>query len=446
MGLFDNWFGRSNKEENTPNIDFGRYSDAYKADEQNNAWKTSLQQFDEGNHFDAYESFFDFLSDDEIENVSYTRIGDRFEFELYQGSKKIIGYSDRRKFKAEAKVVKVDSPNVGFMRRLVEKNFSLKYSRFALDGLGNVVILFDTYLLDASPHKLYHALNELSTNADKMDDLLVDEFDVLKPIETGHITDLPDEEKKVKFEFITKKIKSVLESIEYGKLAPDVYPQATGYLLLDLVYKLDYLTKPEGFMMEALERLNRSYFVEDGKTAVQKNEDLVKELQQLAERPGEEFFKEFYGVKCTFGLTQVVNHDRLAGFISEVIKYYDWYEQNGHSGISLAVSGYIAGYCLFHWSLPLPDKQYLHLLYEIIEWEYFEKLGFEYKYVEKEGHELNRYAIKKRVIAIARENSGRYPSASPDPGMLDYSSMPAFARSFLLMVQELDMTPARRDF
>ena len=62
------------------------------------------------------------------------------------------------------------------MRRLVESNYVLEYSRYGLDDDDNLVIKFDTSALDASPYKLYYALKEVAANADKQDDLLLDEI------------------------------------------------------------------------------------------------------------------------------------------------------------------------------------------------------------------------------------------------------------------------------
>ena len=52
---------------------------------------------------------------------------DGIEFEIFQGSVKIIGCANAEKVRAEAKVVRTDALNVSFMRRLIEQNFELKY-------------------------------------------------------------------------------------------------------------------------------------------------------------------------------------------------------------------------------------------------------------------------------------------------------------------------------
>ncbi len=441
MGLFDGWFGQAEDKVEQPNIKFGRYSDSYKKENQYAAWQESLEKFDDGHHFDAFEDFFDYLSDPEKENVTYQRLGDtHFNFEFFQGSKKIKGYSDGRKFRAEAKVVKATQPNVGFMRRLLEKNFELKYSRFGLDDNGDVVIVFDTYLLDGSPQKLYYALNELATQSDKLDDLLVDEFDMLEPIETDHIRNLPEAEKEIKYQFIIQSVRQVLDNIDHGKLDANIYPQAVGYQLLNLIYKLDYLISPEGFMMELFERLNRDYFQEDGKSVIEKNNAFKKELENLIQRPSSKFSLEMYDTLSTFGLTQVVNHEKFTGFIGEVLKEYDWYAKNKHLDVAMAIPGYIVGYGLFYWAVPQPDRELLHLYYEIMESDYFASLGFKHDFLDEKGR-FNKSAIKKEIQYIIKRNKKRYEGLSADTSLLDFDNHHEFARSFLLMMKDMDVIP-----
>src|SRR5690606_35109085 len=157
----------------------------------------------------------------------------RLEFEILQGSKKISGTADRKKIRVEARIATALSLNIDFMQRLIEQNFGLNYSRFGLDIENNITIVFDSFVLDASPYKLYYAIRELAINADKFDDLLIDEFEELQAIETNHLADLPPEEKEAKYQFITNKIDETLSEIKNGKLDPNEYPAGVAYQLLD---------------------------------------------------------------------------------------------------------------------------------------------------------------------------------------------------------------------
>lgn len=440
MGLFDRIFGNHAPKEPQPNVRFGRYSDSYKEPANYEAWDMALTKFENEEYLECYKQFFRYLRDRDEDNVRCWDNGDGIEFELFQGSNKIVGYANDKKLRAEAKVVKTSSLRVGFMRRMLEQNFELKYSRFAMDEKNNITIVFDTYSLDGSPYKLYYALKEVATKADKQDDLLLDEFKMLEPVDTSHLEELQDKEKEVKYNYTVKEITRVLNEIESGKLNKDQYPGGIAYLLLHLIFKLDYLVKPEGFMMETLERIHRTYYENDGKSVVHKNQILSKELGELAEREKAEFFKEMYITKSTFGITTPVNHDRIVGFIDSDLQHMDWYQENDYPVIAQAIPSYIVGYCMFNYAVPKPDRDLFHLYFQVIEPDYFEQLGYELNYFDKKTNQLNKRAIKRAVDQIVDQNKAKYPRLHPATGSLELDSLLNFSRSFLKMIRNLDMT------
>ena len=440
MGLFDRIFGQNEKLEPQPDIRFGRYSDSYKSTQNYDAWDVALDKFEAESYLESYRQFFKYLRDDYEDNVRYWDEDGGIHFELFQGSKKITGFANNKKLKAEAKVAKTQSLNVGFMRRLIEQNFSLKYARFALDEDKNIAILFDTYTLDGSPYKLYYALKELATNADKQDDLLLDEFSMLESVDSSHLQELPEAEKEVKFNYIQKEVEEVFEEKDKGRLNTEQYPGGIAYLLLNLIYKLDYLIKPEGYMMETLERVHRVYFAKDGKSTSQKNQMLCKELKKLVQRPKDDFFKEMYRVKSTFGITTPVNHDRVVSFIDGELNNMDWYKENKHMKVAISIPGYIVGYCLFNYAIPKPDRDLFHLYFQIIESEYFKTLGFTLEYYSSLENKFNKKLIKRAIEHIVEDNKTKYPKLNPAIGSLNYTSLADFAKSYLLMVRNLDMT------
>ncbi len=440
MGLFDRLFGATEPTEPQPDIRFGRYSDSYKEADNYQAWDQALEKFESENYLESYQAFFRYLRDEKENNVKWWPTGDGLQFELYQGSKLISGYADDKKLMAESKIAHSAELNVNFMRQLIERNFDLNYSRFALDDDNNLTILFDTYTLDGSPYKLYYALKEVATNADKQDDLLLEEFKVLKPVGSSHLLELPEAEKAVKYDYIQVETKKVLDDIDSGRLNVDQYPGGIAYLLLDLTYRLDYLTKPEGHTMEVLERIHRSYFAKDDKNTAQKNQALCKEFKKLLERPKEDFFKEMYRVTATFGITTPINHDRVVAVIDGELHNMDWYKDNGHKNVALAVPGYIVGFCLFNYAIPKPDRDLFHLYFQIVESGYFKKLGFIIDYYDSEKQSFNRRAIRRAIDRIVDENRAKYSKLSPSLSLLRYDSMPEFAKSYLTMVRNLDAT------
>ncbi|MEO0731995.1 MAG: hypothetical protein AAFZ52_04110 [Bacteroidota bacterium] len=320
-------------------------------------------------------------------------------------------------------------------------NYEMKYSRFAIDDGDCLSIVFDTPINDASPHKLYHALKEMALNADKQDDLLLEEFgDYLAPTEITHLRELSTEEKELKLAFLRGHIQGVIDYLSTGKLNPEEQPGAVAYLLLDLVYRLDYLLIPEGYTMEALERMHRMYFSrETDQPVTYKNVRLLAELQHLLRRAPESFAEELYAGKSTFGITLPANHDRLATLIDNELPNMDWYQDNGYPEVARAVPGYIAGYALFNYAVPPPDRDFLQLYYRVCEDAYFKDLGYNQQFLDRDGRPARR-AIRAAIADIADRHAKEYARLRPAVSQLNFDTLMDFGRSYLRMVRELDLS------
>jgi hypothetical protein len=440
MSFFDQLFGGGRNTEPQPKLSFGRYSDSYKDAKQYDSWDKALSLFEKEQYIASYLEFFNYLRDNFEDNVIWKEENGKIHFEVFQGSKKATGVADIEKVTIEAKVAQTETLNIGFMRRLMERNFSLRYSRFALDPDNNISIRFDTYILDGSPYKLYYALKELATNADKLDDILIDEFRMLKPVDTVHLVDLPLKEKEVKYKYVIHEINAALAAMDSGKPSLDKYPGGYAYVLLNLSYKLDYLTKPEGFMMETLERIHRIYFTTDKKNPAQKNIIIRKELNKLLGRTKEDYFLEMYLTKSTFGITKPVNHDRIVNFIDGELHNMDWYNEHGYHPIAIGIPGYIVGYCMFNFAAPRPDRELFHLYYQIVEADYFKDLGYTLNYYDAVKNTFDKKAIKRAIKDITHNNEELYGRMNPDKSLLKFDSLTNFAKSFLIMVRNLDLT------
>lgn len=438
MSIFDRLFG-SDKNPPPPDIPFGRYTDAYKTDAQQQAFDRSLELFDEGKHLEAYRDFMTYLKDPQIDNIEWREEKGVLKFEFWQGSQRITGSATSEKVTAESKIAFAGDLNVGFLRRLMEANFNLKFSRFALAPDNALAILFDTHVTDGSPFKLLYALRELAIHADKQDDLLLDEFKSLRPAQERAHGDIPEAEKEAKYNYIRSEIERVFAELDKGKPDPNTYPGAYAYLMLALAFKLDYLVRPEGFMMDAMERIHGIYFAKNDRTPQVKIVNIRKELQKLLDRPKDAFFKEMYRTRSTFGINPAVNHDSLVSLIEGELTNMEWPLQQNHESLALAVPQYVAGFALFHYAPPKPARELFHLFFQITEPAFFRDLGFQIPFTDKSGH-LDKAKIMSAVKNIAERNRTQYPHLKPNLSKLDFASIVLFAKSYLLMVKELNLT------
>ena len=280
MSFFSKIFNNSEKSVD-PEIQFGRFTDSYKEDEKYQCWDKSIDNFENEKYLTSYAMFFDFLAIDGQNNVQYTQSQGKISFTIYQGSKIIYGDADFARFRAEARIVKSPKPNLGLMRLLLEENFGLKYTRYSIDEENCICLKFDTYVEDGSPHKIYQALKELATQADRKDDVLIHNFEELIPINFNHTRQISIQEKKVKFDFFTSNVRKVLHEIDHGKLNTFLYPGGISYLLLDFLYKIDFLIKPEGTLMEVVRACNELYFTDNMTSVHDKNKEMIRKVRQL---------------------------------------------------------------------------------------------------------------------------------------------------------------------
>ncbi len=441
MNFFDRLFGNNNSGPSSPDIPFGRYSDAYKSAEQQAFFDRSIEQFEQGDPLKAYRTFLEYLKNDAGNNVTWRDEADKLHFEFWQGSQRITGVADAEKVRAESKLVQADDLNVGFLRRLMEYNFNLKFSRFALSPENSLAIRFDTYTSDGSPLKLLHALRELAIHADKQDDLLLDEFRNLRPVETGGFGEVPVAEKEVKYQYIRCEIERTFALLDQAKPDPNQYPGTYAYLLLALAFRLDYLVKPEGFMMDTMEKIHTIYFHKTERTPQMKVVAIRKEFQKLLDRPQEDFFREMYRTRSTFGINPAVNHDSIANVINGEMPNMDWPMQQNYDELAFAVPQYIAGFVLFHYAPPKPDRELLHLFFQVTEPQFFKDLGFQKIFTDGQGR-LLKNEILKEIKNIIDRNKSQFPRLRPDMNRVDFASTTLFAKSYLLMIKDLDLTTA----
>ncbi|MEY3050268.1 MAG: hypothetical protein RLY31_53 [Bacteroidota bacterium] len=437
MNLIDKIFGHPEAVRLPPLERFGRYSDRYRPPEQEHILRQAAEAFDKGEHLPAYSHFFRYLRDASQDNVRCWQTAPQWlAFEILQGSRKITGQAQSHKFEAVARIAHAQHLDVGFLRQLLEDNARLQYCRYALTPEQDIAIVFDSLAEDASPYKLYLGLKEMATQADKHDDLLIDAFPDLMPIDSDIRRDLPIEEKIFKYEFLRQAIGATLAETEQGPLQREQYPVAMVYLLLSLCYKLDYLLRPQGYLMEALERIHRLAFEEDSEDPARKCQRLQREFRSLLERPAEKYFGELYEVSSTFGITEPAEHDKVALVIDQELPQMKWYLAQGYDRIALAIPGFIIGSCLFNLAPPLPDRALFHLLMQVLEPAFFQGMG--YTPLTSEGLP-DKTLVRKVLRQVRSDFESEYPAFRPDPDRLRYDSLPRFTESFLWMVRDLDL-------
>ncbi len=440
MGFFTELFNWSPETE-TEEKSFGRYSDAYKSDSTVQKLESSIQAFESEDYLKSIMFFLESLKNPIQENIQYTETKERIDFQFFQGSKVIQGYANSEYFKAEARVVTATEMSNELFRKLLERNFLLKYSRFALDTENNIVMLFNSYTRDAHPNKLYNALKEMAIHSDKMDDIIIDEYQSIESVNTSHLKFRPELLKQQQFQLLIENFEKCCLEFEKSDLNPVQYPGAYSYLLLSFNYKIDYLLKPEGKLMDLLEHNHRIYFKNDGKDIHLKNLQFISKFKKYLERDKETIKSEFYDVVSTFGHVISSTHETLIGFIESELSNMHWYKDHNHTAIALAIPSYIVGYCFYNFALPLPDMKLLQLYYKITEPDFFYAWKDSNRMLN--GDKLDAALIKKEMAAIIEEYKPIYKNLKIDFKHLDFTTLVNFSESYMNIFKSLDLSKAK---
>jgi hypothetical protein len=435
--MFDKLFGRSKRSpEQRPGISFGRYSDNNKPVEKVARWTDADNLFKDKKYHDSIEAFLDYIRDEAADNVKVTRNGTDIDFRIFQGSKIVRGKCNAEHLQAEVSLAKMPQPSVAVMRRLLEQNFSLFYSRYSLDG-NRLCMRFDSDVPSANPNRLYYALKELATKADKQDDLLVNDFTSLESLDTDHMIAIPDAEKETKFAFMQKWIGETLALCEgFDK---DKFSGAIAYLLLALSFRIDYLIGPEGALQSELEKIPIIYFAKDERPTMAKNNDMLDAFRKLQAKPKEEFFKNLFRNKSCFAIsapqTQKVIGDSILGANNNMI----WYRDNNYPSVAQQICEYGISYCQYSYSMPKVMSQLFELFMQINYPEYFISLGFTEIYYDDAKKKFDADDIIDRIMEIQNAWKKKFPLMDFKVNNLKFDNMVNFNNSFATELQLLNL-------
>jgi len=437
--MFDKLFGRGRKKEKLtgdPSVGFGRYSDNNKPQQKVSRWTDADNLFKEKKYAESLDAFFDYLRDDTIQNVKYERNGPEGRFEFYQGSKMVRGSFDSGQLKAEVTLARMPQPSVPVMRRLLEMNFSLYYSRYALEN-ERLCMRFDSNVESASPSKLYYGLKELATKADKQDDLLVQDFSALRTTDDEHVARVPEKEKEIKFMYLRKWINQTLDSI--ASLDGDKYSGGISYMLLSLIYRIDYLITPEGKLLNDLEKTGGIYFTKDERSVTDKNRDMITEIKKLLDLSKEEFYKYLVRSRYTFSIVAPQQYKTIADSIRTSNQNMISYRDNNQSFVACQVMEYGISYCQYSYSLPKVITELFHMYMRVNYSDYFSALGFGSILYDTAGHKFDKAGIADRIKEIQYNWKDKYPLLDFKTPNLRFDNLVNFNHSFLMEMENLNM-------
>lgn len=433
MGFFDKLFGEDIQEQNLQEYIhsfFGRYTDANKTKTQLAHWKTCQKQYKNKEYIASVISFLQYLQREGFDNVFWQTGSDQgfefLQFDIIQGSRIIHGYADSEKFVAETHIAEFSKPSAAVMRKLLNLNFGMHYARFAL--FENIIcVKFVSNMVNCVPGKMYAALKELATFSDKYDDLLLEEFKTLQPIEEDSNVSFDPAEAELKLKYLNTWVQETLDAVE--KLDDAQQSGAISYKLLSLAYRIDYLLLPQGILMNEMEKIQSSYFGRNNKSYGQKNQELISIYRDILKLDQEQVLKGFYRPSHTFGVLTPASNERVWAFIKDRLPDIKYYREFKDKSVVFDVLEYIAGYALFNYGMYESGRNLMDLIMHILHPEFYEEMGVSYNVMENDN--LNKSAIENFIKNIRKKEQEKYPNFQLKLTKLSFDNKDRFVESVL---------------
>ena len=432
-----NWlnFFDSSKLQKHP---FGRGINANLSPDEENLFNKSYESFEKKDILNAYEYFFksleNYTDNTSNENIITKKEDDKLEFEIYQGTAKITGTITNESLYAEVKMIKKEQANVALKRHLLERNYQFTYANYVTDDKYIKLKLFHDNIT-MSPQKIFFPLRELALNADFDKEYIKCEFSDTSLEEIEHLKTIDENELKIKYECLKEWVNELEAKV--ATLPSNDNAGMQSFMLLTLLFKIDYLLVPKYDIYQKITKKVQAYFSEENTTPEYRNEELKQYIDVLQDISIEEFSKNFYNAKYTFSPTEKTSHEEINLFINESLIKIRWYKNNRYNQIIPTIYRYIAFYILYNYGLHPVIKELLHTLIEIHYPKFFKALDYPLLY-DEENKSFSKRAIISKIDNAIIPYQGQFKALVPFSNQLNFNSLNEFNNSFYLQLQNLN--------
>jgi hypothetical protein len=419
-------------------IPFGRYSDNNKSYGQIQKWYQAEACFQKKDYECTLELFLGHLQDEPAGNVIFEKENKTVQFELLQGSAKITAVADKQNFTARANLAGMPSLSVPAMNRMLQRNFNLRYARFAMDEADKLCMLLEIPTNLASPNRLYYGLRELALNADQFAGALTTDFSNLK--ELGEIVPIPipENEVKVKYAYFRQWITDAL--VETTELSADTFSGAIAYLLLTALYRIEFLIAPEGRLQQRLDEIGELYWKKkEERPLVSRNARVAEGLRSLLDISEPEFAQSLKRSRRTFSEKAPPPRNKVAENIRNANQDSEWYVVNQYPQIAQSIIEYGILYSLYSFSVPSIITQLSTLFLYTQHPAFFHELGIDAPLFNPETGRVSPRQFDAAVQSILREWSEKYPQLRWDQSRILFDNPIDFARTFTEQIATLNL-------
>jgi hypothetical protein len=417
---------------------FGRGINASLCKDEENLFNKSYEAFEKKEILNAYEYFFksleNFSNGQSNQNVIIVKKDNKLNFEIFQGTARITGTITKENLYAEVIITKKTLANVALKRLLLERNYQLTYAYYFSD---NEYIKLKLYLdnITMTPQKVFYPLREIALNSDFDKEYTKSEFPEIALEDIKHLKSMDEEELRLKYDFMQRWIDEINAKI--ATLPSNDNAAMQSFILLYLIFKIDYLIVPKYGIFQKSSKKITEYFSDENLTVESKNEEIRKYINELHEMNFEEFKTNFYDAKYTFNPSDKSPHEEIEIFINESLAKIRWYKNNRYNQVIPTMYKYVALYLLYNYGLHPVTKALLHTLVEIQNPAFFKALGYDTLYNEQEAT-FSKKAIISKIEDIISPYQSRYKMLKPFGDKLNFTSLNEFSNSFYLQLKNLD--------
>ncbi|OHD96974.1 MAG: hypothetical protein A3E21_07325 [Sulfurimonas sp. RIFCSPHIGHO2_12_FULL_36_9] len=417
---------------------FGRGVNANLSKDEEDFFNISYEAFEAKDILNAYDYFFksilNYSNEISNKNILFTKTDEKLNFEIFQGSARIIGTITKENLYAEAIITKKSSANVALKRLILERNYELTYTYyFSDDEYIKLKLSIDNITM--SPQKVFFPLREIALNADFDKEYIKSEFPEIAIEDIVHLKPLDESELRIKYDFLHKWIDEITAKI--STLPSNDNAGMQSFILLYLIFKMDYLIVPKFSIFQKSSKKVQEYFSDENLTVEAKNEELRNYINELGKIDFEEFKTNFYDAKYTFNPTEKASNEEIDIFITESLAKIRWYKNNRYHQIIPTMYKYIALYLLYNYGLHPVTKALLHTLVEIQNPDFFKALGYNTLY-DVDNATFAKRAIVSKIDDIISPYQNRFKLLKPFGDKLNFTSLNEFSNSFYLQLKNLN--------
>lgn len=430
-----------NKRKPTKNVKeeilLGRYSIDFDTLSKIKLWEKVQHHFIKKQYILFYEALLIYLQHD-MNNCTYRIEKGVVHFYFYQGSQKIKGQADAFNIAIEAYIFKLDTNQTDMISFFLRENFMLRYAKYGYNSYENYVTLsFTSSVDDLNPYLLLEAMKEVALTADRIDDSLAIHYKNKYSATYNQNPQIDFVERSSKVTFIKEQTDNCIHKLASLQSLHEHYLGSQAFLLLDTLYTIDFVTRPQGRIKDFIDLGHSLYF----NTPLLSLEDKITQLKQILTNINktneEDYYKEFYKTKYTFGQTYFEFKGEIDDILSNQLPEIDWFIKKGKDDIALSVAGFITGYVLYSYTLPEHIRQFLILIYRIRFNGIFTTLGYPPLYTQH--GKINAKKIKTELVAII-DNSPNLNKmyAMPIIKKLNLSSISHCIYQILIIITEVN--------